>query len=132
MRRICMYVLGIDGGGTKTAGAIADETGKIYASATAGASNPNGVGYEKAEEEIAALLKELQNQAPKAFSELKSSFAGMSGVDREADKVRMAEVFRRYLPVECAIAVDNDAVNALYSGTLGEPGIVHISGTGSI
>ncbi len=34
-----MYVLGIDGGGTKTIGVIADGFGKIYASKTVGATN---------------------------------------------------------------------------------------------
>ncbi|MDQ0352328.1 N-acetylglucosamine kinase-like BadF-type ATPase [Alkalibacillus filiformis] len=30
------------------------------------------------------------------------------------------------------IIVANDAINALYAGTYGEPGIVQIAGTGSI
>jgi len=127
-----MFVVGIDGGGTKTVGVLADDKGLIHAAATTGATNPNGVGYERTEQEIKALLTELARQAPSQFSELSFLFAGMSGVDREPDKIRMSEIYSRYLPDSCRILVDNDAVNALYSGTLGEPGVVHISGTGSI
>ena len=47
-----MYVLGIDGGGTKTAGVIADLNGNVAAKATVGPSNPNSVDLIAIEKEI--------------------------------------------------------------------------------
>ncbi|MBS4192458.1 hypothetical protein KHA94_20080 [Bacillus sp. FJAT-49705] len=127
-----MYVLGIDGGGTKTKGVLCDYDGRIHIEATVGPTNINSLGYEKVEKEIKCLLTELQLQEPDKFAGLTSLFAGMSGVDREEDKVKMMELYQKYLPVGCQIMVDNDAVNALYSGTQGKPGVVNISGTGAI
>lgn len=127
-----MYVLGIDGGGTKTAAVMTDIKGNVIATATVGATNPNGVGYEKAEAELIVLLKKIEQQNSDAFSKITHAFAGMSGVDRPEDKIRMTAVYQSLLPEQCVCMVDNDATNALYSGTYGEPGVVHISGTGSI
>ncbi|MFX3839205.1 BadF/BadG/BcrA/BcrD ATPase family protein, partial [Streptococcus suis] len=57
-------------------------------------------------------------------------FIGLGGADRPAIREKLhasfAEVWQERL------RVDNDAVPALYSGTWGQPGIVLISGTGSI
>lgn len=127
-----MFVLGIDGGGTKTIGLLCDMDGRVYSRAVVGPTNPNSLGYERVEEEIQSLLDTIKEQAPQQFSQLASFFAGMSGVDREEDKARMSKLFQKYLPAVCQIQVDNDAVNALYSGTLGKPGVVNISGTGAI
>jgi N-acetylglucosamine kinase-like BadF-type ATPase len=127
-----MYVLGIDGGGTKTVGMICHADGTVYAEATVGPTNPNSLGYETVDHEINKLLELLKGQAPEKFGTVSCLFAGMSGVDRDEDKVKMSKIYQKYLPEKCLIEVDNDAVNALYSGTLGEPGVVNISGTGAI
>ncbi len=127
-----MYVLGIDGGGTKTKGVIADQFGTVYASAAVGPTNQNGVEIQAVERELSALFASLQNQNPNVFSLLHTVFAGMSGVDRPEAKEVMKKLLAKNLPAHVNIIVDNDAVNALYSGTLGVPGIVQIAGTGSI
>ena len=127
-----MYVLGIDGGGTKTVGLLCGLNGKVFSKVTVGPTNPNSLGYETVEKEIKRLIETLHSQTPDKFKFISSVFAGMSGVDREDDKERMIQLFHKYLPERCHIQVDNDAVNALYSGTFGKPGVVNISGTGAI
>jgi N-acetylglucosamine kinase-like BadF-type ATPase len=131
-----VYVLGIDGGGTKTKGVIADHSGKVVAQHTVGASNPNSMHQSDVEKELVDLLSELKRQAGSAYFQLSVVYAGMSGVDRQDDQQLMKEMLQKSLPdglgQNCKIIVDNDAINALYSGTLGKPGIVNISGTGSI
>ncbi|WP_074433055.1 N-acetylglucosamine kinase [Neobacillus dielmonensis] len=127
-----MYVLGIDGGGTKTKGVIADRFGKVYASATVGATNQNGVEIQEVEKELSALFTSLKNQNNQVFSMLQAVFAGMSGADRPEEKEAMKTILEKFIPARARIIIDNDAVNALYSGTLGVPGIVQIAGTGSI
>ncbi|MED3622565.1 N-acetylglucosamine kinase [Neobacillus thermocopriae] len=127
-----MFVLGIDGGGTKTIGVLCDHHGRVYSRAVVGPTNPNSLGYDRVETEIQKLLDSIREQTPDCFAKVTSFFAGMSGGDREEDKRRMSGLFQQYLPKGCQVQVDHDAVNALYSGTLGKPGVVHISGTGSI
>ncbi|MFD1735433.1 N-acetylglucosamine kinase [Bacillus salitolerans] len=127
-----MYIIGIDGGGTKTMGVICDLQGRVLAKAKVGPTNPNSLGYELVEKELKKLLEELYIQDPNTFNRVTSSFAGMSGVDQEIDKEKMVNIYRRLLPPLCDIQVDNDAITALYSGTIGNPGVVNISGTGSI
>jgi N-acetylglucosamine kinase-like BadF-type ATPase len=127
-----MYVLGIDGGGTKTVGVIADEYGKIAARHTVGATNQNGVDRKKIESELLNLFTSLKAQNESAFLSLSIVFAGMSGVDRPDARIIMETMISKLVPIKTKVVVDNDGVNALYSGTFGAPGIVQIAGTGSI
>jgi N-acetylglucosamine kinase-like BadF-type ATPase len=127
-----MYVLGIDGGGTKTIGVISDSSGHIYAKEQVGATNQNGVDIKAVEQELSALIQSLKNQNLLAFNQLDTVFAGMAGVDRPEARLVMKNILTKLLPEQTDIVIDNDGVNALYSGTLGAPGIVQISGTGSI
>lgn len=126
-----MYVLGIDGGGTKTAGVIADLNGNVAAKATVGPSNPNSVDLIAIEKELAKLFEALRSQNEKAFLQIKHVFAGMSGGDHLSVRSKLNNIVTTLLP-DTNITIHNDAITALYSGTLGKPGIVQIAGTGSI
>ncbi|MFD1030126.1 N-acetylglucosamine kinase [Metaplanococcus flavidus] len=127
-----MYVLGIDGGGTKTSGVVADESGRVYMQTIGGSSNPNALTQEKFEEVLSGLLAELENQNPHIFAQLSVCFAGMSGVGESGGDAEFAKLLKKQLPAQTDVVVVNDAYNALYSGTLGNPGIVQIAGTGAI
>lgn len=127
-----MYVLGIDGGGTKTSGVVADENGEVYMQAIGGSSNPNALTRDQFEGVLSSLLAELETQNPQIFSQLAVCFAGMSGVGESGRDEEFAALLKGKLPAQTQIVVKNDAYNALYSGTLGNPGIVQIAGTGSI
>ncbi|MCC3356340.1 N-acetylglucosamine kinase [Bacillus sp. REN16] len=127
-----MYILGIDGGGTKTKGVIATETGKIIAEATVGASNPNNVKKEDLKIELGKLIERLKTESKDAFLEVKRVYAGMSGVDHPSARKEMKQLLESLLPGSIPVTVNNDAITALYSGTLGKPGVVQIAGTGSI
>ncbi|SHG46762.1 N-acetylglucosamine kinase [Ornithinibacillus halophilus] len=126
-----MYVLGIDGGGTKTKGVIASSTGEIAAEATVGPSNPNSVSKEQLENEFTLLFNELMQKSGELFSEVKHIYAGMSGVEHPVTKSEMSQLITNIIPGQ-NVTITNDAITALYSGTLGKPGIVQIAGTGSI
>lgn len=127
-----MYVLGIDGGGTKTSGVVADEQGHVYMQALGGSSNQNTVTPAEFEEMLYGLLAELEQQDPAVFSQLTICFAGMSGVEESCWDNDFVNLLKKKLPRQTEVVVRNDAYNALYSGTLGYPGIVQIAGTGSI
>lgn len=127
-----MCVLAIDGGGTKTIGVLADESGKVFANATVGATNQYGLNKMAVIDEIRRLLQNLKFQNPTVFDKTKTVFAGIAGADHIEAKTFIKEVLQSSFSDQVNIIVDHDAINALYSGTLGHEGIVHISGTGSI
>lgn len=127
-----MYVLGIDGGGTRTTGIVADELGNVYMHAVTGRSNPNTLERTEFEEIIRGLARELKRQNETIFSRLSVCFAGIAGVGESGRDAEVAALLARELPTGTNVIVRNDAFNALYSGTLGGPGIVQIAGTGAV
>ncbi|MFE3575041.1 N-acetylglucosamine kinase [Lysinibacillus sp. NPDC059133] len=127
-----MYVLAIDGGGTKTSAVICDELGNIYAKVVTTRSNPTAMGIQYFKSTIHDILQNLQQQNPQVFAAIDSCFAGMAGVkELQAEEV-VETIVRQYVPKTAHVFVDNDALIALYAGTLGQAGIVQIAGTGAI
>lgn len=127
-----MYVLGIDGGGTKTVGVVAKINGQTIAEATVGPTNPNSVKAVTVKENLLALIQDLMRRDEQTFHKVKHVFAGMSGTGHETTRKKIADLIYEIMPHKSKVTVDTDALIALYSGTLGKPGIVQISGTGSI
>ncbi|ASN04670.1 N-acetylglucosamine kinase [Virgibacillus necropolis] len=126
------YVIGIDGGGTKTEALMADENGTIVASTFGGPTNPNVLTTEELYQTLEALVHDLNQQVPGQFTNVAHLFAGISGAGEKKNQEKIKRIFTRLLPTTTLIEVYPDSINALYSGTFGEPGIVQISGTGSI
>ncbi|WP_196493792.1 N-acetylglucosamine kinase [Ornithinibacillus caprae] len=127
-----MYVIGIDGGGTKTIGAIVDESGHVYAKSEVGPSNPNSVDTSLVKSELEKICYSLREQQPEVFAQVTNVFAGMSGGDHQENQQLLKSILEGCFPKHVKVNIDNDAITALYSGTLGKPGVVQISGTGSI
>lgn len=127
-----MYVLGIDGGGTKTTGVVTDENGNVYMQAVTGRSNPNTLSQDEFQNVMSGLLLRLKKQHTKIYDQISVCFAGLAGVGESGRDVEVANLLSNYLPRDTKILIKNDAFNALYSGTLGEPGVVQIAGTGTI
>lgn len=124
------YVAGMDGGGTKTAVTVADETGRVVRSFASGAINYNG----QDEASIRHSLREMMAQIDDACGGLEHCAylcIGAAGVSHPAvDSWLTAEV--RACGYEGGLTVTGDHETALY-GALDSPcGIVLIAGTGSI
>ncbi|GAB3799147.1 N-acetylglucosamine kinase [Virgibacillus kimchii] len=126
------YVIGIDGGGTKTKGLLADEYGNVLAGATVGPSNPNVVKEKKLAHVFQRLFSALRQNSNKLEKINITLFAGISGAGNSENEKILLEIIKKHVPAQTAIKVETDAINALYAGTWGRPGIVQISGTGSI
>ncbi len=123
-----MHVLGIDAGGTKTVGYLADEDGTVLAEARGGGANLQVAGEEGAERVLGAVMEQaLGGEAvrPDAIC------LGMAGADREIDGRVVRGILRR-LGGKARTLVVNDALLALVAGVNDAPGIVIICGTGSI
>ncbi|WEA38108.1 N-acetylglucosamine kinase [Lysinibacillus fusiformis] len=127
-----MYVLAIDGGGTKTTAVICDEKGQCFAQIQTTRSNPTAMDQPYFEATIHSIMQSLQQQNHQIVAEITSCFAGMAGVKELQAESIVESILRQYVCSSASITVDNDALIALYAGTLGKAGIVQIAGTGAI
>lgn len=125
------YVIGIDGGGTKTLGAIADEEGKIIAQYEVGSTNHHSNPLEVVKANLGELISTLLAKAGVQATDVACVCSGMAGVDRPDDKALVKNMMAEFLPNALAVPV-NDGLIALVGGTMRAVGIIVISGTGSI
>ncbi|MFZ3576843.1 N-acetylglucosamine kinase [Virgibacillus sp. DJP39] len=127
------YIIGIDGGGTKTQCLVADENGFILASSVGGSTNPNVINSTILQETFKTLLDDLNQQLDNdVYNHVTHLFAGISGAGMVMNQNEIKRILTELLPASVSIEVYPDPINALYSGTFGKPGIVQIAGTGSI
>jgi N-acetylglucosamine kinase-like BadF-type ATPase len=129
---IVKYFLGVDGGQSTTTAVIGDEHGKTIGWATAGPCNH--VSAAEARAKFLRVMRECIAQAAERAGlesrggrwPFESACLGMSG--GTADK---SELLRELL-ISDRILITDDPDIALAGALSGEPGIVVISGTGSI
>lgn len=122
--------LGIDGGGSKTACVLGDESG-ILATGTAGGSNIVRLGEETARANLHAGIQEACAIAGVKPSDIDCAVVGVAGAGAVAEH---ANAIRRIV-VELGVQdvdVVGDNVIAMEAAFAGLPGVVIISGTGSI
>ncbi|TCP28857.1 N-acetylglucosamine kinase-like BadF-type ATPase [Scopulibacillus darangshiensis] len=124
------YFLAIDGGGTKTDVALFDSDGRVLNRIVGESTNPNAISGDQVAKNFTGIFNGLFNNHPVPIA---YCFAGMSGCGHVKQKAMMKDYIRAALPVPCKeIEIENDAINALWSGTDGGPGFVVIAGTGTI
>lgn len=123
-----IHVLGIDAGGTKTVCQLADEQGRVLAEARSSGANLQAVG----ELQVEKVLHEVMEEALGDRGVMPAAIClGIAGVDRPDDAAVVRGIMRR-IGYKARILVVNDALVALEAGAPGQPGVVIISGTGSI
>ncbi len=125
------YFLGMDGGGTRTTAWLTDERGRVLVRASAGPSNPLKVGREAARREVLLAARRALKQAGLRRARLEAVSVGLAGVDRPSVHSRMLAWLRRSIPARSHL-LTSDAAIALEAALGRSPGIVVISGTGSI
>ena len=124
------YVLGVDGGGTKTQAVILDAQGRVAGEGLAGPSNPLRVGVSSAAASVRESFDRALASAGLRRADMAAAQVGLAGVRREDLRERVRESLLS-LGVG-TVEVSTDAEIALYGATGGEPGVVVIAGTGSI
>lgn len=123
-----LYVLGIDAGGTKTVCLLADEHGVVLAEARGEGANLQASGELSVEKVLHGVMEEAIGDraiVPAAIC------LGIAGVDRPDDFAVVRAIMKR-IGYKARVLIVNDALVALEAGASGQPGIVIISGTGSI
>jgi len=130
------YLIGIDGGGTKTDCAIADLSGKIIQQSTGKPSNFLVIGVEEAVENIFALIEENLFALEGDFSDVKQIVIGVAGAGREEDAALLEKGFKDFADQEGihfkGVKVLSDAHVALEGAFPSSAGCILIAGTGSI
>ena len=130
------YVIGIDGGGTKTAVQLTDLQGIVLAEAKGGPSNFQNVGIEQAAKTILDLIETCCHSVGCNISAIGSIVAGLAGAGRPTDQQRMADGLMHEAGVRNMkmphVAIESDARIALEGAFEGLPGIIAIAGTGAI
>ncbi|CAM0910883.1 unnamed protein product [Alopecurus aequalis] len=134
-------ILGVDGGTTSTVcvclpaampppeapGAV-----PVLSRAIAGCSNRNSVGAA-ALETLEQVMTQALTMASRDHSAVVAVCLSVSGVNHPSDQQKMMDWIRNLFPGDAKFYVENDAVAALASGTMGKlHGCVLIAGTGSI
>ncbi len=127
------YYLGVDGGGTSTTAAIADESGKVMGTGIAGPSLYKVVGLEWAMENIRKAILAAEKKAHIKFPSYAYAVFGLSGVDSLQDWQMLSQkIFKHFKKkIGDRFRVVNDVVIALAAGTDSPYGAAVIAGTGS-
>src|SRR6266700_1266925 len=125
------YFLGVDGGASKTAALVIDDSGKSLGSGVAGPSNHLRVGIENAARNIERAVNKALVAADVASREIHWAYCGIAGADHPAHRQEVVDSLSIFFP-RGNFTVDNDARIAL-TGAIGfGGGVVGIAGTGSV
>jgi N-acetylglucosamine kinase len=120
------HVIGIDAGGTKTVGLLADERGEVLAKAIAGGANLLVHGELVVEKSLFQVIDALDASLP-----VDALCLGIAGVEQPGEVEVIRGILRR-LGIRCEVRIISDAIVALVAGAPAGVGIVVVSGTGSI
>ncbi len=121
--------VGIDGGGSKTACLIGDES-SLLGSGVAGPSNLVRVGERRAREAIQSAVRQACAQAGVDASEISRTCIGIAGGARADTAGSVLKILTEIISGD--IEVVGDMVIAMEAATGSGPGVVVIAGTGSI
>src|SRR5438105_659794 len=125
------YFLGVDGGASKTAALVTDDSGKCLGDGVAGPSNHLRVGIETAARNIERAVNKALVTADVASREIHWAYCGIAGADHPAHRQEVVDSLSIFFP-RGNFTVDNDARIAL-TGAIGfGGGVVVIAGTGSV
>ncbi len=124
------YVVGLDGGGTKTEVVVCDLNGKIVSQFKSGAINVNGESVKNVENNLSSIFKKI-TEAAGPSDEFICTCVGAAGISNSAarETLKKSIVNSGY---SGKLIISGDHETALY-GALGKAdGIIIIAGTGSI
>ena len=125
------YVIGIDGGGTKSRILAVDLNRNILGSGMGGSTNLASNPKEDVFQSLKNTVVDLLNKTGLKLSDCLSLCIGSAGLDSNFLIESMKEIIIT-IGINCPIIVVNDSLLVLEAALGGKQGIVIISGTGSI
>ena len=126
-----MYIIGIDGGGTKTIGILATATGQHLAEVESGPANYHVVGEAKTQAVLEDIITELYEKSGMPSGGSIRFCLGMAGLGRPADREVIGQICDE-LGICQNRVLTHDAHIALVGGIEKQEGVIVISGTGAI
>jgi len=133
--KVNSYVIGVDGGGTKTAVALADMNGKIIARAISDGSSVRNLGIKAAAKNVTQGIYGVIKR--KRTIKIVSTFIGLPALEEEYKdaKIQIISELKRNKKIakvfKGRVEIDSDQLAAFRSGANGKDGIVAIAGTGT-
>jgi N-acetylglucosamine kinase-like BadF-type ATPase len=124
------YVVGVDGGGTKTKAAVYGEEIGMVGDAETGPANYRSVGMESASANIAQAISNAARVAGIEVSALAGICMCLAGFDTDLD-LPVPQSAMRQLSFHGPAIMENDVVGAWAGATEAKPGLVVIAGTGA-
>lgn len=121
------YIIGVDGGGTKTEAVAYSLEGEVLNTSLKGFANLLN-GKEEALNNIVSSIEELINEFGK--ENLRGVYLGIAGVEVGNNRDEILKAIQETLEIESSLM--NDGELALKAMLKGEDGILVIAGTGSI
>ncbi len=130
------YYIGLDGGGTKTKGILADHNLNVLSEATGGPSNFLMLGTDAVSETLFNVINECLENADVKFEDVGAVVLGSTGAGRRSDAEQLEKAFIFFTATRGIsfkfFRVESDARIALEGAFAGKPGSILIGGTGSI
>ncbi len=127
--RYMKYILGVDGGGSKTHALVASGDGHIHGFGQGGSSNHQTCGLRAAITEINTTVEKALVQAHIPLGQISVGVYCLAGADFPEDHRILKEEICQLLPIKKTI-IKNDVMAALKSGLTRPYGIVVVCGTG--
>ena len=125
------YVIGVDGGGSKTAAVVLDAAGQVHGRGVSGSVNHHNVGLTQAEANLVRVMELALADAGLTPADLAGAAWALAGVDRPSERELFDNLANKLWPA-VPIRVENDALAALVAGVGQRPGVTLIAGTGMI
>jgi glucosamine kinase len=123
------FVVGVDGGGTKTRAILSDERGKQIAEATGAGSAVKPGQAERSAGVIAGIVRDAMESA-EVSGQPKILLVGVAGVGRETERQALYEMLVAQ-EIADEVVVEPDFAIALADAFGEGPGVLLIAGTGS-
>lgn len=125
------YVMGLDGGGTKTDCYILDENGALAAFFSGGATNHEKYdgGFDEMTVEFDRIVDGALKKLDLRPSDLEASVFGMAGIDVPSQKTRMEDYLAKRGFGKCLVV--NDSFLGIKAGCPSGYGISFVNGTGN-
>lgn len=121
------YVIGIDGGGSKTRGIIMKQNGEVFKDITTGPTNYHSSGILKTKETLKNLYDNLT--AGLSTKDIQHIFLGLAGADLDVDFKRLNQMISELTREPFTLA--NDIWCAFKASSSENWGAVSIYGTGA-
>ncbi len=122
------YYFGVDTGGTKSHGLIADEHGRAIGFAQAGPGNHESVGYDGVAHTLRCLLAEATASAGITPHDLAGAAFGIAGYDWPSERAETLATIGE-LGLSCPVEAVNDTIVGLVAGAEQGWGVALVAGT---